>query len=177
MQNFETIESYLIQAQKMICRFGGRHVGKLLKDDDCVGDVAGGIMKADWQYRENNLGKDGKICGVGTFRCVYAKNIIFSIIKNWTKLGKIKIKPITESIPDKTNIDPSKIVEQNDYISHMLNNSHLSDTQKGCIEKYYFYDMTLQETGNYYNFSCEAARKNIKNGCKKINETMANYYE
>jgi len=176
MQNFESIESYLTHARRMICKFGGRHSKKLLSDEDCVGEVAGSIMRADWNYKEGCI-KNRKTCSPSTLRCVYAKNTIFSIIKDWTRRSRIKTSPITDLIPEKYTQNPSLIAEQNDYISHILEKSGLTEKQVGCVEKYYFDNMTLKETGNYYGFSYEAARKHIESAHNKIRKKVGDYYE
>jgi DNA-directed RNA polymerase specialized sigma24 family protein len=176
MQNFESIESYLTHARRMICKFGGRHSKKLLSDEDCVGEVAGSIMRADWNYKEDHI-KNKKACSPSTLRCVYAKNAIFSIIEDWAKRGRIKTSPINDFIPGDNAQNPSFIVEQKDYISYLMDNSGLTAKQAGCVERYYFDNMTLKETGNYYGFSYEAARKHIESAQKKMRKEVGNYCE
>ena len=190
MSQFDTLESYISTAKKIIAKYNTRSSssgGNLLKNEDIISDVASAIMYADWKWDSERVGKiTGKKKTKYSFRNQCAIWAIKTYMTNKHKKKKINIIDIDlqdskeflgSYIEDYRNNDPYLETETNEYhkdidilVSEIMNSDILSEKQKDQIQKYYIDDMTLSQIGDEYGVTREAVRQNIKKGLKIIRE-------
>ena len=190
MSQFDTLESYISTAKKIIAKYNSRSSstsGNLLKNEDIISDVASAIMYADWKWDSERVGKvTGKKKTKYSFRNQCAIWAIKTYMTNKHKKKKINIIDIDlqdskefvgSYIEDYRYNDPHLETETNEYhedinllITEIMNSDILSEKQKDQIQKYYIDGMTLSQIGDEYGVTREAVRQNIKKGLKIIRE-------
>jgi RNA polymerase sigma factor (sigma-70 family) len=191
MNQYDTMDSYLNLAKKIISKFAPNFYGslrqELLNSDDAVADIATAIMYADWRWDASRTGYNGKTkskysyrnqCGLWAIKTYLTnkykkKNQHFSL----ENMDSEYETNFAENIEDTKNSDPYEIVSKNEekrYISNLietlLSSDIISEKQKDQIKKYYFDDKTLSEIGKEYGVTREAIRQNIQKGITKIKQ-------
>jgi RNA polymerase sigma factor (sigma-70 family) len=191
MNQYDTMDSYLNLAKKIISKFAPNFYGslrqELLNSDDAVADIATAIMYADWRWDASRTGYNGKTkskysyrnqCGLWAIKTYLTnkykkKNQHFSL----ENMDSEYETNFAENIEDTKNSNPYEIVSKNEekrYISNLietlLSSDIISEKQKDQIKKYYFDDKTLSEIGKEYGVTREAIRQNIQKGITKIKQ-------
>ena len=173
-QQYETLQSYLNQAKRMIIKFGGKLAPQIIQDDDKIGEVATAIMCADWKYQEDYYGFENKPCLLSTLRCVYVKTALLKIYcKN---LKNIPCHPL-QDVETKFGKNLLDNVDNKEYISHLLNTRGVTQKQRDYITKYYFEGMNLQETGNYFGVTRQAVECVISTAFNTIRQYVQEFGE
>lgn len=190
MNQFDTLESYIDTAKKIIAKYNSRSESSrhnLLKNEDVISDVASAIMYADWKWDSERVGKiTGKKKTKYSFRNQCAIWAIKTHMTNKHKKKKINIIDIDLQdnkefigcyIEDHRYNDPYIETENNEYykdvnllLNEIMSSDIISDKQKNQIHKYYIEGMTLSQIGKEYGVTREAVRQNIKKGIKIIQE-------
>lgn len=192
-QQFETLDTYILLAKKIISKFASSFYvslrKELLSNDEAISEIAEALMIADWKWDANRKGHEGKSktrysyrnqCGIWAIKTYISnkykkKNNHFSIdsIDNDADINLNHV----QNIPEKTSSDPAIIAEANEQkrilsesIKDLFESDILSDKQKNQIYDYYFNDCTLLEIGKKYGVTREAIRQNIQKGLAKIKE-------
>jgi len=192
-QQFETLDTYILLAKKIISKFASSFYvslrKELLNNDEAISEIAEALMIADWKWDANRKGHEGKSktrysyrnqCGIWAIKTYISnkykkKNHHFSInsFNSDTDDGLNHI----QNIPEKISSDPAIIAESNEQkrilsesIKELFESDILSDKQKHQIYDYYFNDCTLLEIGKKYGVTREAIRQNIQKGLAKIKE-------
>lgn len=192
-QKFETLDTYILLAKKIISKFAGSFYSslrsELLNNEEAVSEIAEALMIADWKWDANRKGHEGKSktrysyrnqCGIWAIK-TYISN------KYKKKNRNVSINHISDdvsdvtnyinNIPEKTEGDPAKIVADEEertmickYINDILDSEILSEKQKDQIVDYYFHNKTLLEIGKRYGVTREAIRQNIQKGLSRIRQ-------
>lgn len=190
MSQFDTLESYIDTAKKIIAKYNSRSstdIHNLLKSEDVISDVASAIMYADWKWDSERVGKiTGKKKTKYSFRNQCAIWAIKTHMTNRHKKKRINIIDIDlqdnkefvgSYIEDHRYNNPYLETETNEYrkdidllLNEIMSSDILSDKQKNQIHKYYIEGMTLSQIGKEYGVTREAVRQNIKKGIKIIQE-------
>lgn len=190
-KEFDNMSSYIVLAKKIISKFAPNFYSslrkELLNNEDAISDIASALMFADWRWDENRKGFNGKSktkysyrnqCGIWAIK-TYLTNKYKKSNQNYS-LDSIDTDDGTsfaEYISDKTEYDPAKIIENEEYkeniskeIDILLSSGLISDKQKEQIKEYYFNEKTLSQIGKDYGVTREAVRQNIQKGLSKIRE-------
>lgn len=190
-QQFETLQTYISLAKKIISKFAPSFYSglrkELLSNEDAVADIAQSIMMADWKWDKNRTGHEGKSktrysyrnqCGIWAIQTYISnkykkKNLNLSLDNSYGQNDDVAT--FAASIPDRSESDPSEIIarkEEEEHIQTMihnlLNSDILSDKQKAQIYSYYFDNKTLLQIGKEFGVTREAVRQNIQKGLNKI---------
>jgi RNA polymerase sigma factor (sigma-70 family) len=192
-QQFETLDTYINLAKKIISKFAPSFYNnlrqELLSNEEAISEIAEAIMTADWKWDKTRTGYNGKSktkysyrnqCGLWAIKTYLSnrykkKNTNYSL-DQYTSDNKENRNYIS-NIETKGVSDPFEIVsaqEEKDivakYIECILNSDILSDKQKDQIYEYYFNNKTLLEIGNKYGVTREAIRQNIQKGLSRIRQ-------
>lgn len=192
-RQFETLDTYMLLAKKIISKFAGSFYSslraELLSNEEAVSEIAEALMVADWKWDANRKGHEGKSktkysyrnqCGIWAIK-TYISN------KYKKKNRNVSINHISDDIKDSTNYvnnipeknpnDPAQIVADEEekqmisqYIHNILESDILTEKQKDQITDYYFHNKTLLEIGKRYGVTREAIRQNIQKGLSRIRE-------
>jgi len=190
-KQFESLNTYIILAKKMVSKFGPTFYNglqkELLSNEDAISDIASALMTADWKWDKNRTGFNGQSktrysyrnqCGIWAIKTYISnkykkKNKKLSI----DNISNEDMKSFASNIKDLSMCNPAEIVSNQEEktilsktIESLLQSPVLSEKQRQQIYKYYFEDKTLIEIGNEYGVTREAVRQNIQKGIKKIKE-------
>lgn len=183
-RQFETMNTYIMLAKKIISKFGPSFYPglskEMLNNDEAVSDIATAIMNADWKYDPLKPTLSGQKKTLYSYRNQCGLWAMKTYVTNKYKNSKKKISldfsidnqpAIVNNVIDHKNQSPAKIIEnletQNNLsadIQNLLSISPISDKQKDQIKLYYLQGMTLSQIGKKYKISREAVRQNIKRG-------------
>ena len=192
-QQFETLDTYMLLAKKIISKFSASFYSALraeiLSNEEAVAEIAEALMIADWRWDANRKGHEGKSKTRYSYRNQCGIWAIKTYISNkYKKKNKhISINSIVDDAKDSTNYvnnipenqanNPFQIVAEqeekdliNEYIHKILNSGILTEKQKDQITEYYFNNKTLLEIGKSYGVTREAIRQNIQKGLSRIRE-------
>jgi len=190
-RQFETLDTYVMLAKKMISKFAPTfYTGlrkELLSNEDAIADIASALMTADWKWDKNRTGYNGQSktrysyrnqCGIWAIKSYISNKYRKSNQKlSIDNISGEELKTFASNIPDNSMCNPAKIVENQEErellsknIKSLLNSQILSDKQRNQIYKYYFENKTLIQIGSEYGVTREAIRQNIQKGINKIKE-------
>jgi len=196
---FETLDTYLTLAKKMISKFANNvFVGlskKMLKDEDAVASVANAIMMADWRWDENYANEQGTkknkysyrnqcaIWAIQTYATKSNKNP--KNVKNIYSLDHSQddedmssisscIKDEYSMTPDDIAIDAEYRASVGDLVDNIMNLEILSDRQKEYIRLYYLEGYTFDKIGKKYGITREAVRQGLNKAISLIKNLFAN---
>lgn len=193
---FDTLDTYLVLAKKMISKFANSvFVGlakKMLKDEDAIAAVANAIMMADWRWDENYNSSTGtkknqysyrNQCAIWAIQTYATKNHQYhGNVKNVYSLDH---KPsndddmgsVYECIKDHSLLTPEDIAIDAEYrecvtklIDNIMNLEILSDKQKDYIRLYYLEGQTFEKIGKKYGITREAVRQGLNKAISMIKE-------
>lgn len=190
-KKFETLDTYIMLAKKMISKFAPSfYTGlskELLCNEDAIADIASALMTADWKWDKNRTGYNGQSktrysyrnqCGIWAIK-TYISNKYRKCNQKLSidNISGEELRTFAANIPDNSMCNPAKIVENREEqellsknIQSLLNSQILSDKQRNQIFKYYFENKTLMQIGAEYGVTREAIRQNIQKGIKRIKE-------
>ncbi len=192
---FLSLDEYEKIAKKIITKVGKEYPGlahMMLNDNEAVGSVVNGLLKADKKWRSDHVCKKGKTgsCTLNTYRIKLARYKIYAYIKalskrvnmqslDDTRISKgnsdIFLKDIISSKQD----DPQEILGKIEgsaanrkLIRRILTSDILTDREKKIIQMKYFDNdgdgTTLQEIANQYNLTKQCISLILKGAFKKI---------
>jgi RNA polymerase sigma factor (sigma-70 family) len=187
-RKFETMNTYIMLAKKIISKFGPQFYPGLAKEmlhnEEAISDIATAIMNADWKYDPDKPTVSGKKKTLYSYRNQCGLWAIKTYVTNKYKNSSRKISldysiddkaTIVNNIVDHKNQSPALIAEMQETeanlhkdIYKLLNIAPISDRQKDQIKLYYLNGLTLSQIGKHYDISREAVRQNIKRGLNTI---------
>lgn len=192
--NFESLEFYVILAQKIIAKFSNGISKHMLKDDDAIAFVANAIMMGDWRWKDNKDLDQNKYKSLYSYRnqCgIWAiKTYVTKFYKNKKSKKNLNSYSLNHSsiednaelstiIPDNNQINPLDIlIKQEEHrskqllIQDILKSDLLSDKQKEYIQLYFFENLTLDKIGKKFGVTREAVRQSIKVSMEKIKNLL-----
>lgn len=178
---FETMNTYLMLAKKVISKFGPQFypglAKEMLNNEEALSDVAAALMNADWKYDPEKPTLSGQKKTLYSYRNQCGLWAIKTYITNkYKKSKKVSLdfsiddnSALVSTIIDHKNQSPAIIVENQECednlrrdISKLLQISPITSRQKDQISLYYLEGLTLSQIGKKYNISREAVRQNIK---------------
>lgn len=198
--NFESLDFYIVLAQKIIAKMGTKLASTLaknmLKNEDAISFVANAIMMGDWRWKDNSDGKHTNYkslysyrnqCGIWAIKTYITK---FYKTKNSTKQNNTEEyslnyhsledgEELQSIVTDPKQSDPLSILieaEDNENAKKLVNDilclEILSDKQKEYVRLYFFEGLTLEKIGSLHGVTREAVRQSIKTSISKIKDLL-----
>jgi RNA polymerase sigma factor (sigma-70 family) len=200
--NFESLDFYMVLAQKIIAKMGAKIAANLaknmLKNEDAIAFVANAIMMGDWRWKDNSNNNNKQTnykslysyrnqCGIWAIKTYITK---FYKTKNNIKQNNIEEyslnyhsledgEELQSIVSDPKQCDPLSILiqaEDNDNAKKLVNDilcsEILSDKQKEYIKLYFFDGLTLEKIGLLHGVTREAVRQSIKTSISKIQNLL-----
>lgn len=180
-QKFETMNTYLMLAKKVISKFGPQFYSGLAKEmlsnEEALSDVAAAIINADWKYDPEKPTSSGQKKTLYSYRNQCGLWAIKTYITNkYKKSKKVSLdfsiddnSTLVSTLVDHKNLSPAIIAETKEIednlkadIDELLNISPITDKQREQISLYYLQGFTLSQIGKKFSISREAVRQNIK---------------
>lgn len=180
-QKFETMNTYLMLAKKVISKFGPQFypglAKEMLSNEEALSDVAAAIMNADWKYDPEKPTSSGQKKTLYSYRNQCGLWAIKTYITNkYKKSKKVSLdfsiddnSALVSTMVDHKNLSPAIIAETKEIednlkadINELLNISPITDKQREQISLYYLQGFTLSQIGRKFSISREAVRQNIK---------------
>jgi RNA polymerase sigma factor (sigma-70 family) len=178
---FETMNTYLMLAKKVISKFGPQFypglAKEMLSNEEALSDVAAAIMNADWKYDPEKPTSSGQKKTLYSYRNQCGLWAIKTYITNkYKKSKKVSLdfsiddnSALVSTMVDHKNLSPAIIAETKEIednlkadINELLNISPITDKQREQISLYYLQGFTLSQIGRKFSISREAVRQNIK---------------
>lgn len=196
---FDTLDTYLTLAKKMISKFANNvFMGlakKMLKDEDAISSVANAIMMADWRWDENYNNEQGtkknkysyrNQCAIWAIQTYVTKNNrnpkyikrIYSLDhcqddENMTSISSC-IKDEHSMPPDDIAIDSEYRASLTSFVDNIMGLEILSERQKEYIKLYYLEGYTFDKIGKKYGITREAVRQGLNKAILLIKNLFAN---
>ena len=196
--NFESLDFYILLAQKIISKMGPSIFGglskEMLSNEDAISFVANAIMMGDWRWKnEDNkdLEKKNKSlysyrnqCGIWAIKTYITKKYKQKDHKNYS-LNYVddeqSDQKLSDKIADHSQKEPLDLLMEKEKkdtiqenITNLLNMAPISEKQRDYIEMYYYKDMTLEQIGKKYGVTREAVRQSIKSAINTIKQCVNN---
>lgn len=184
---FESLDSYLTIAKKIVKHFCSQSVIRvLLRDEDAMSEVANAVMEADWRWEEGREGGSTKHAYRNKCALWKIRPLLGRMKKNfgYKKLDKDKeVDSLTayDVITDrkseglKLNDSPLDIlIEQEDHEFLLLLNRYLlectklTDTQRNYLSMRFLDGMGLKEIAEITGTSPQNVQQCIASGITKV---------
>lgn len=182
--NFETLDTYLTLAKKIIQKLASKYHSKLgiemLKNEDSVSYVATALMFADWKWDENYKGPTGKVKTKYAYRNQYAIWAICNYVKRsvtsekMASLHNVNEMQIYSVLHDRKNLPINQVIHNDllEYLDKLISKgvgqNRLSQRNVDIVKLYYLHRLPFHKIATQYNLSKEGVRQIVHRTVKKL---------
>lgn len=168
-QEFFTLDTYLLMAQKIIKKYANKEraglCNQMLKSEDAISDVAYMMMRADWAFDPT------KGSSRNTFRVrngihaiqIYLRNQNSSKNKEYIPIDQVyEVKPEEAEVKEKPEVT---------RVNFLMKHTNLNDMQRKIIQLHYYEGLTYREIGQQLGISDRAAHQTLHRALRKLRFT------